>query len=304
MPNSPYVPAIVLDVLGILLCTFAICESFIVLLLLFLRRRLAKPKDKIPRLLSANMYTCIMISGLFINEMFISMLNGHLHPTITNFDNFWCQLKTYLMYIFSISIFHSCSLQALCRMFRVVYYTQAYLYRNVHLYLFAIAFEIPLSALQALPLFLLDEYPYIDYHCQVSLQSWRGMLLGAVLFWGMPVSMTVGIYFYTVRYIRQNGGAMTLRQKSRVNRDTAVITRIFWLTIFVVLCGIPPCTFAIIYYISGYFGWWINHVEWYTTVFSFISVGMSHVLLTPHLRVLWSRTTIRRVNPIETIVQA
>ena len=303
MPNSFDIPVIILDCLGIFFCTFAICESFIVIVLLFLRRRLAKAKDKIPYLLSASMYIYMMISALFINEMYISMLYGHLHPDVTNFDTFWCRFKTYLMYIFSICIFHSCSLQALYRLFRIVYHTRPYLYRNVHLYLFAIAFEIPLSTLQGLPLFLLNEYVYTDYHCQVSLQRWRGILLGAVLFWAMPVSMTVGIYVYIMHYIRQNKRAMTLRQQSRVNRDAAVVIRIVWLVISVVLCGIPPCMFAIIYFISGYFGWWTNHLEWYTTVVSFICIGISHVLLTPHLRILWFRRTARRVNPVITTVQ-
>jgi hypothetical protein len=94
-----------------------------------------------------------------------------------------------------------------------------YLYRNVPLYLFAIAFEVLLSTLQGLPLFLLNEYMYTDDHCQVSLQNWRDMILVAVLFLGCACFNDCGnLCLYHVIHTskqRSNDGTSTKTCQSR-----------------------------------------------------------------------------------------
>ncbi|CAF4017491.1 unnamed protein product, partial [Rotaria sordida] len=120
-----------------------------------------------------------------------------------------------------------------------------------------------------LPILLLGDYDYDDYHCQVYLTNWRGIARGTLFVWLPSVLLTMVIYAYTMRYIRCHVSKFTLLQKKRIDRDFTVIRRILWLIIFIVLFGIPACSTTIVYYIFDYVGWRANHLTWLTFILSF-----------------------------------
>jgi hypothetical protein len=298
LASESFVPNIILDCLGIGLCIIAICKTLTFIVIILIRRQLTKSKDKIVFLLSFNMYMSIFIFALFLVDMFISMLKGHIHPSISqiNAETWWCRIKVYLMTVALISSLYSNTFQALRRFFRIIYYNRPFFYRNTYAYIFGILIQVFLSALQPLPILLIGEYQYEDYHCQIRLTSWRGMTMAVFLIWLSPVSVTVIIYAYTVRYIRSNTPLFTLQQQKRIKRDFIVIKRILWLIIFIVIFGIPACSTTIVYYVFGYVGWWANHLTWMTFIISFIGLSIVQTCYSPHLRVLWSRTP-NRINP-------
>jgi hypothetical protein len=250
-----------------------------------------KSKEKILFLLSLNMYISIFIFALFLLDMFISMLRGHINPNISQTvdDTSWCRLKVYLLTIALICSLYSNTFQAFYRFLRIVFYTHPFFYQNIYLYIFGIFIQIFLSAFQPLPILLIGEYQYDDYHCQILLTSWRGITMAAVLIWLLPVSITIAIYTYTIHYIRNNSSSFTLQQQKRIKRDFIVIRRILWLIIFVVIFGMPACCTTIVYYLFNYIGWWANHLTWSTFILSFIGMSIVQTYYSPRLRVLWAR---------------
>jgi hypothetical protein len=290
--NGSLTPNIILDSFGISFCIIALCKTFIFILLILIRRGLTKSKDKVLFLLSLNMYMSIFISTLGFLNMFTTMLIGHLHPDISvaNFDTPSCHLIIYLTTIAIICTLYSNTFQALHRFVRIIYYTRPVFHRNIYLYIFGILIQILLSTLQPLPIVLTGGFQYEDYHCQVRLINWHGILMGALLVWLPPVTVTVIIYVCTIRYVRRNVRSFTLQQKTRIKRDVTVIKRILWLVVFILAFGTPACTTTIVYYVFGYVGWWANHLTWLTFVFTFIGISVVQTCYSPHLRVLWSRT--------------
>ena len=113
--------------------------------------------------------------------------------------------------------------------------------------------------------------------------------MAAILIWLLPVSITIVIYAYTIRYIRHHSLSFTFHQQTRIKRDFIVIKRILWLLSFIVIFGIPACSTTIIYYLFGYIGWWANHLTWSTFILSFIGMSIVQTCYSPHLRVLWAR---------------
>ncbi|CAF3840865.1 unnamed protein product [Rotaria sordida] len=267
-----FVPNIILDSIGIGLCIIAVCKTFIFIILILIRRQLTKSKDKILFLLSFNMYMSIFIFSLFLLDMFISMIKGHLYPDMSqiNDDTLWCRLKVYLSTVALISSLYSTTIQALYRFFRITYYNRYFFYVNIYFYIFILSIQVIISSFQPLPILLIGDYQYEDYHCQINLTNGRGILMAAFLIWLLPVSITVVIYVYTLRYIRQNSSKFTQQQQTKINRNFIVIKRILWLIIFILVFGMPACSTTIVFYLFGYVGWWANHLTWLTFILSFI----------------------------------
>ncbi|UJR10766.1 hypothetical protein I4U23_014954 [Adineta vaga] len=290
--NNSLIAPIILDSIGIGICIVAICKTFFMILLILTRRRLIKLKEKNLFLLSLNMYINVFIFASFTLDMFISMFMGHWNPTREDLHNntLGCRLKIYISTIALISALYSNALQALHRLFRIIYYHCPFLYRNIYIYILGIVIQVHLSALVQLPVILPGHYDYEDYHCQVYLTNWRGILIGALCVWLPPVVLTVIIYACTVSYIRRNITRLTIRQKKRIKRDFTVIKRILWLVIFIILFGTPACSTTIVYHIFGYVGWWANHLTWLTFISSFTGMTIVHLYYAPHLRVLLSKS--------------
>jgi hypothetical protein len=288
--NTLLLPNVILDAIGIGLSIIGICKTFIFILLILIHHLLTKSKEKILFLLSLNMYMSVFIFALFVLDMFISMIEGHTNPNSSHldYDTERCRLKIYLSTIALISALYSNVLQGLHRFFRIVYYTRPFFHRNICLYIFGIIIQVFLSALIQLPILLTGQYQYEDYHCQVYLTNWRGILMGALLVWLLPVSLTIIIYAYTMHYVRRHLSKFTAQRKARISRDVIVIKRVLWLVIFILIFGTPACSTTIVYQIFGYVGWWANHLTWLTFISSFTGMSIVHTCYSPHLRVLWS----------------
>jgi hypothetical protein len=297
LPLSPrsYTPNIILDPINIGFSIILICKTVLFILLILIRHRLIKSGDKILFLLSFNMYISIFLFALFVLDMFILMMKSPMNPNLSH-DTFQCRLKAYLSNVALIYSLYSNTFQALYRFFRIIYYTRHFFHRNIYLYIVGILIQVFLSVLQPLPLILIGEYQYEDYHCQVQFTNWRGMIIAALLVWLLPISFIITIYAYTIYYILCNSALFTLRQETRFKRDLIVIRRILWLIIFIVIFGMPACSAAIVYYLFGYVEWWENHLIWLTFVLSFMGVSIVQTYFSPHLRILWS-ISLHRASP-------
>lgn len=292
LPSPPsLLPNIILDAIGIGISIIAICKTLGLILLIIINRSITKSKENILYLLSLNMNMSVFIFALFVLDMFISMIKGHLNPNSLELqsDTLWCRLKIYLSTIALISALHSNVLQSLHRYFRIIYYHRPYFYRNIYLYIFGICIQVFLGAMMQLPILITGNYQYEDYRCQVYLTNWRGILMGALLVWLFPVSLTIIIYTCTMHYIHRHLPKFTAQQQTRIRRDVTVIKRVLWLVIFILIFGTPACSTTIVYYIFGYIGWWADYLTWLTFISSFTCMSIVHTYYSTHLRALWPR---------------
>ncbi|CAF1334114.1 unnamed protein product, partial [Adineta ricciae] len=127
------------------------------------------------------------------------MLKGHLYPnTLQLTDKIqWCHIKAYLINVAMTYSLYSNTLHSLYRFVRIVYYTRCSLYQNIYLYIFGIIIQLILSLIQPIPLLFTGIYGYEDYHCQILLTEWIGVMIATVLIWIPPLSITITIYIYT-----------------------------------------------------------------------------------------------------------
>ncbi|CAF0948868.1 unnamed protein product [Adineta steineri] len=286
---------IILDSIGIAVCVLTICKTFIFIFMILIRHQMKKSNEKILFILSFNMYMSICIFTLFVLDMFISMLKGHIYSNLFQIynDTQWCRIKAYLTNVAMLYTLYSNTFHALHRFFRIIYYTNRFLHQNVYLYITGIFIQLVLSLLQPLPLLLAHIYQYEDYHCQIPLTQWFAVIIGSIVIWMPPLSITIGIYMYTLNYIRSNSPMFTHRQQTRIRRDITVIRRVVWSVLFIVLCAIPAFSIPIIYSLFNFFGWWANHLAWLGFVLSFLGMSIVHTYFSPHLRILWARPANR-----------
>lgn len=291
-PADPVLGKIILDSIGIAICLIASCKTFAMILFIIIRCRFIKSKEKILFLLSINMYVNVFIFALFTLHMFLSMIRGHLQPHVAELhdDTLACRLRIYFSTITLISALYSNALQGFHRFFRIRFYKRPFLHRNIYLYLLGICIQVLLSALLQLPVLLPGHYDYEDYHCQVYLTNWRGILTGACLVWLPPVILTVVIYTQTMYFIHCNSLKFSLRRKLKIKRDLIVIKRVLWTLIFIIIFGTPAVSMTVVYFIFGYIGWWANHLTWLTFITSFFGMTIVHTYYATHIHALYSRT--------------
>lgn len=302
--NDPLVSNIIFDCIILSLTIVAIFETVILTLLILIHCQLRKAKEKVLFLLSLNMYMSTLVFALFLLDMMIPMIKGHLYPNTPDsiYNTTWCQIKAYLTVIALICGLYSYTIQALYRFCRIVFPTHPYFHENIYLYIFGILIQVVLSSLQSLPTLLMGHYQYQDYHCQIRLTNWQSVCLGAVLLWLLPISITIGIYMYTVSYIQKNSSKFTQGQRTRIQRDFIVIKRILIIIMFIVIFGLPTCFTAIVYYLFGFIGWWANHLSWLIFIVSFTSMSTIQTYYSPHLDILWKKKR-NQIAPTTAIIR-
>lgn len=306
LSNQSFIPNIIFDSITIGFCTITVTTTLLCTGLIVFRRRFSVSKERIPILLSINMYVSVCAFAVCVLNMTVAMLKGHLYSNETQANDHtrWCYTEAYLTNVAMLWCLYSSTLHGLYRFCRIVYYSHRILRQNLSLYVIGVLVQILLSALQTLPILLTGVYHYDDYHCQIPLTNWANVMLATALIWVPPLSITTTIYLFTVRYIRRNAALFTYRQHTRITRDVTVIKRIVWSVVFVVLCAMPAFSITIMYYLFAYFGWWGNHLAWLGFILSFTGMSVVHTWYSPHLRNLWPRaqnrishaTTVTRLN--------
>jgi hypothetical protein len=93
--------------------------SFSILFLIFYHRR-QFPIDT-SKLLICNTYIAIILACLTLLDLYAHNVYGMIHENVS-FDNWWCYGCIYLLYVGLCSLYFSCLLQAVFRLFRVVFY--------------------------------------------------------------------------------------------------------------------------------------------------------------------------------------
>ncbi len=291
---------IILYSLTIVCSIIQICISVYIILLMILRR-LTIREHRIDYLLYANTYITAMFVGIFFIDMCAYSIYGQIYIEIS-FNQWWCKIKGYLMYVSGCTFFYTFALQAFYRFCRILYRTKVRLY-SFRLYIILSISIWLLSFVQLLPSLLIGDIEYIsnDYHCQFAPTSIRGSLIIYSLGFVFPFSVTIFCYIWTMCSIRhQTAALVTINQQIHIHRDLIILKRLVIFLTIVTIVGAPHICLPMIYVITGNLPPWIISLEWFLTVLAIVAVSIILLFITPHLKKLW--TGLHAVYPARTIM--
>jgi len=146
-----------------------------------------------------------------------------------------------------------------------------------------------------LPVLLLGDYTYSvdDYYCQNEYTNLRSTYINGVLAYTIPMSISIGCYFYTLRKMRRGNNdliqTMTQIQQISARRDLVVLLRICIILGLLLAFFTPSIILLYIYIFTGYAPWWSSQVQWLAITLSITSVSVTIPLVSPHVRDLWTR---------------
>ena len=285
---------IIFDCVNIMLCSLSLVICITILVLIALRIR--SLMSKVTVLLVCNTYVIIF----FINAMMLTIniynLYGDLHPS-NMFDDFWCRLRTYFMFVGFCAFYYSFVLQASFRLVRVVFYQRKDL-QSRSVLLAGVVLQWLLAF--ALTLINLVSYGYTyvpeEYKCWVSFDNFRGLLLGLLFTYSIPLLLIAVIYIRILRYIRQSNH---LQQRQEANkRDVLVLQRVVVLLTFTVAIGLPTVIILFVYIINRYLIPHAYDIQSLGLGIAFFVSAICFTLITPELKAIWNRNPqgIRPIN--------
>ena len=238
------------------LSSASILISFIIIV--FIVHHLIKTKTsphRVALLLTGNMYFALLLFFILIIDTFKVTLDGHIYRNFPSQDDQLCRVRSYLITIVICAIFYSNALQAIYRLCRVVFYRRKK-FQSFRIYIVGIILQWIICILVILPAFVLDQFEYVvnDYHCQIPYTESRTIFLYGAIIYVVPLTITVGCYFFTLRNSRMRQ-AMTQVQRLAVQRDIIVLFRICLLLALMVSFFIPATVIFIINSSTGYLPW-------------------------------------------------
>lgn len=284
----------ILDIIILAAYSLAILISITILVLICIHCR--PLTSDISIVLTFNTYLAVIFCSIFLLQLFANSLYGHLHPTVS-LDSDWCYIRGYFAFAFFCAIYWSYVLQAIFRLFRVVFYREKRL-QSFKLFLFMIIAQWLLAFIIFLLYYLLNVFAYIPsmYHCQVPFTNIFGFLSMLICLYILPMSIVFIIYIYIVKYIRRTAQTQQHR-KSANQRDALVLKRILLLVLALLTLGIPTLCVMIIYWFTHYLVPFAYHMQGLGVSCGLTVQAIVMVLITPQIRKIFKRNGTS-VHPI------
>lgn len=213
--------------------------------------RLRPLKSNVVTLLTSNTY----FNALLLNSMMLIMysynLLGNLRFSFV-FDDHWCRIRAYLTHVCFCAFYHSFVLQAIFRLFRIVFY-QYQILQSFTLFFISIIIQWILSFVFILPnLFAEDfQYRHEEFNCWIASDNLRGLFFATMMIYHNPLLMIFLIYFVIIRYTRRVRHLQRYRKNSN-RRDLIILKRIVLLGFITIGIGLPTVITVLIYMITKY----------------------------------------------------
>ena len=271
----------IFEVLVSILCalTFLICSITLILICIRIRPLLSN----VSILLTCNTYITLIGSSAmtFIITIFGFYYRGLSAPLINVFN---CQLRTYINYIFICAFYYSCALQAMFRLFRIVFASNRVLLSGFTL-LIAILFQWIIPIFYMLAYFLLGDF---EYHveigsCWLSFKNIRALSIAMAFIYGTPLIIMGCVYLFIVRSVRRTVQIVQIRQTAN-KRDILVVKRIIILVLIGMGIGIPTAFLLIIYMITNHLTSYAYHIQSLSLTTGLVFESIALVLVTPQVR--------------------
>jgi len=224
---------------------------------------------------------------------------GNLYSSIS-LDDYNCQLRSYVNYVFICAFYYSCALQAIFRLFRVVFPKHKILQsRRVFTIVIIVQWVIPV--LYILAYLLLGDF---EYHsdigsCWLSFKNIRALSIAMAFVYGSPLIVMGIVYFCIIRYIRQTVQTEQVRQNAN-KRDLLIVKRIIILVLIAMGIGIPTAFLLIIYMITNYLTELAYHIQALSLTAGLLFESIALGYITPQVREIF-KINRQQVNPVATV---
>lgn len=291
------IPRIVLDIFNIIFPSIGILSSISILFLIIYHRH--RCPITIPVILISNTYLFIILMLFCLVDMSSHSLYGDLLENIS-LENQWCYIRAYVLHVELCSIYLSYVLQALFRLFRIVFYK----YQRLQTFRFVlglIIFQWILAFIIVTPSIPLGYFQYLpqNYYCHIPLTNLQGTLLISMTTYYGPTLASSTIYFYIMYQIKQRTRLATLQNRHRsMQRDVIVLRRIFILVGIFLVFLVPSMILWFSYFATDYLHPLIYHVEWLTISMSLSTVAIVSAIINPPIRQLFQLPLIHRHQQI------
>ena len=271
----------IFDSIILILCSSSFLVSLITLILILIRIR--SLLSNVPMFLTCNTYIAVIGSSFMtLLVMAYSMFN-ELHPSVS-FDDYSCQIRSYVNYVFICGFYYSCVLQAVFRLFRVVFPKEKTL-QSPRVFKMAIIIQWLLASSYILVHLLVKDF---EYHpdigsCWLSFKSIRALSLAMVFVYGSPLIIMGIVYACIIRYVRQTVQIQQRRQNAN-KRDILIVKRIIILVLIAMAIGIPTACLLIIYMISNNLTSLAYHIQALSLTAGLVIESIVLGLITPQVR--------------------
>ena len=283
----------VLEIIAITFSTssFVISSITLVSICIYIRPLISN----VPILLTCNTYITVIGSSLMTVLVMVYGLIDARHVSIM-FNNYSCQLRSYINYVFICAFYYSCALQAIFRLFRVVWPKRKILQtRVVALVSIFLQWLVPIFYI-AVYLFLGNfEYRAEIGSCWLSFKNISALATGMVFIYGSPLAVMTGIYACIIRYIRRTVQTQQIRAQAN-KRDLFIVKRIIILVLISMGIGIPTGMMLIIYMINGYLHPLAYHIQALSLTLGLLVESIALGFITPQVREIFNRNR-RRIIP-------
>lgn len=245
--------------------------------------------SNVPILLACNTYFALTLTCVSMIVIYAYNLRGDLGPFVS-VNDCWCQLRTYFVNVCFCSLYYSCVLQSIFRLFRVVLYQikllqSSQFFIGIAVVQWFLAFSLTLLNLMN------DDYEHLPrvYRCWISFENTRGLLITSLIIYGWPLLAIISIYAYIVRYIRQRSQLQHKRQRT-MERDLLVLKRITIFVFVVTAIGLPTVSILFVWMACGKLVPMAYHLQGLSMSMGVLIAAICFAFISPHIQHAFHKT--------------
>ncbi|CAF1149158.1 unnamed protein product [Rotaria sp. Silwood1] len=266
-----------------------------IFILVIVYKRIHPLISNVPVLLTCNTYLTLLFGALMMVIIYSYSIYGDIYAS-DSCNNYLCQLHGYFIHVFICAFYYSCVLQAILRLFRIVFYKQKRL-QSHHLFFIGIIIQWLISFLYILIHFLTKDFEYSSFahSCWISFKNIRALFQALLIMYVGPISSVCLIYAYIIRYTRQT---IHIQQQRQIlnRRDILVLKRILIVVLVAMGIGIATVFTLMNYIITNYLISIAYHLQGLSISGGFIIGSISFGFITPQIHNIFKMRQ-RRVNP-------
>jgi hypothetical protein len=224
---------------------------------------------------------------------------GYFYPAVS-FENRLCEILGYFTHVAFCAFYYSFVLQAIFRLFRIIFYEKKVL-QSFTIFIVGIILQWLLSFGLILPDFLLHDFQYIphQYNCLIGLKNARGLASVTFITYGGSLLFVGLMYGFSFGYIRRLNPNQRRRQKTN-KRDELMLKRVTILLLIQLTISIPTVIIFVIYIITNNLMKWVYPAQFIHISVILLFTSVILVFLTPKMRNIFRKN--RQILPMITVI--
>ena len=255
-------------------------------------------------LLAANTFVPVLLCSSILASLSIGTLLGdsiiYEYP-----DSIACQVRGYLLLYAFQWLFLSFGLQALGRLFNVIYYQQQAPLRSLLITKISIAITPFISLVLFGPHIAIKSVIYEpdEFQCITNFRMWQNYTYMLPAMYLGPISIVVASYGRVIIAVRQSSLRTSNRRQQSMSRDMLILKRIVFIVTALVILGVPTLSIWLEWIFTKRLNSLAYRVQAMTLSVSMLVLSISLALINPQLKILLGISQNNRVVPIVATIQ-